>query len=357
MSFVDNLRGFISKRQPALDQIKSEDQAKLALVFPFLRHLGYDTTDPLEIVPEFTADHGVKKGEKVDVAVLVDGEPAILIECKAPGADFMSHNGQLYRYFSVTKAKFAILTDGLEYWFFSDVDEPNKMDAKPFMSINIFNASDAELKELQRFEKSSFDPSEVAESAEQLKKMSLMKGVIERELSDPSEDFIRLMSREVLVGKMTQARLVEFRGIMQKAIREYLREYLNANLKKAMDRISDDSTEVSETNYDSEELNDDAADAETQEIIKAEGEAVRIIKAVLAKSVKAERISLRPGKSYRTVILDGSTRKRIALLRFGKRKKVMEILTDETLRVSVDELESIYDYADQLREALSKNID
>ena len=44
---------------------------------------------------------------------------------------------------------------------FSDVDEPNKMDSKPFMAINIFNATDAELKELQRFEKSSFDPSEV----------------------------------------------------------------------------------------------------------------------------------------------------------------------------------------------------
>jgi len=178
MSFVDKLRSFINKRQPALTQIKSEDQAKLALVFPFLREMGYDTTDPLEVVPEFTADHATKKGEKVDVAILVEGQPAILIECKAPGSDLTAHNGQLYRYFSVTAAKFAILTNGQDYWFYSDVDEPNKMDSKPFMAINLFDATDAELKELERFEKSCFDPSEVAESAEQLKKMNLMKIVM-----------------------------------------------------------------------------------------------------------------------------------------------------------------------------------
>ena len=45
--------------------------------------LGYDVFNPLEFCPEYTADVGIKKGEKVDYAILEDGKPNILIDVKA----------------------------------------------------------------------------------------------------------------------------------------------------------------------------------------------------------------------------------------------------------------------------------
>jgi hypothetical protein len=356
MDFIENLRTFISKRAPVLDQIKSEDQAKLSLVFPFLRNLGYDTTDPNEIVPEFTSDFATKKGEKVDIAIMVNGEPAVLIECKAPGADLTAHNGQLYRYFSVTKSKFAILTNGIDYWFFSDVDEPNKMDSKPFMTINLFDASDADLQELQRFEKSNFDPTEVAESAEQLKKMSLVKNVIARELKEPSDELVRLVCREVYQGRLTQAKLEEFKLITSKAIKEHQREYLNAHLQKAIDRISEDPSEYPAKTENTSEP-DTAQEDETSGIAPIEEDALRVIKAILARDVSPERLTLRDGKAYNTLLLDGKGRKRIAIFKVGKRKNVIEILDTDTTKFSFDSIEEIYQYNEAFRNALSGQLE
>ena len=352
MTFIENLRSFISKREPVLDQIKSEDQAKLSLVFPFLRQLGYDTTDPTEVVPEFTSDFATKKGEKVDVAILINGEPAVLIECKALGADLTAHNGQLYRYFSVTKAKFAILTNGMDYWFFSDVDEPNKMDSKPFMTINLFEASDTDLQELQRFEKSVFDPTAVAESAEQLKKMNLVKNVISRELREPSDDLVRLVCREVHQGRLTQAKLEEFRSITAKAIKEHQREYLNAHLQKAIDRISDDSSYLA---HAPQETNGTEIDQENEidRITPLEEDSLKVIKAILARDISPERLSLKDGKSYNTLLLDGKARKRIAIFKFRKRRNIIEVLDADSSRFSIENIEEIYQHSDAFRNALA----
>lgn len=353
MTFIENLRSFITKRKSVLEQIKSEDQAKLSLVFPFLRQLGYDTTDPTEIVPEFTSDFATKKGEKVDVAILVDGEPAVLIECKAPNADLTAHNGQLYRYFSVTKAKFAILTNGMDYWFFSDVDEPNKMDGKPFMTINIFEASDADLQELQRFEKSTFDPSQVAESAEQLKKMNLVKNVIFRELKEPSDDLVKLVCREVYTGRLTQAKLDEFKIITTKAIKEHQREYLNAHLQKAIDRISDDSGDSKNEALDVAETHVEPADGENG-ITRLEEDALRVVKAILARDVSPGRLSLRGSKSYNTLVLDGKVRKRVTIFKFRKRKNVIEVLDEASSKFPVESEDEIYLYSEAFRNSLAR---
>jgi len=37
---------------------------------PFIDALGYDIFNPKEMVPEFTADVGTKKGEKIDYAII-----------------------------------------------------------------------------------------------------------------------------------------------------------------------------------------------------------------------------------------------------------------------------------------------
>lgn len=119
--------------------IETEEATKNAFVMPFLNNvLGYDVFDPSEVIPEFTADTGTKKGEKVDYAIIKDGEVQVLIECKKLGEPLsLKHASQLYRYFSVTNARIAILTNGVIYQFFTDLDAPNKMDEKPFLELDL----------------------------------------------------------------------------------------------------------------------------------------------------------------------------------------------------------------------------
>ena len=116
----------------------TEEAAKTALVMPFIQALGYDIFNPGEVIPEFTADVGIKKGEKVDYAICKDGKVTILVECKPASVELsINHASQLFRYFSVTEARLAILTNGVVYKFFSDIERPNKMDDKPFFTLTM----------------------------------------------------------------------------------------------------------------------------------------------------------------------------------------------------------------------------
>ncbi len=127
MDFIDHIHSLATKVQRQRGHIQTEEATKNAFVLPFIGALGYDVFDPTEVVPEFTADVGIKKGEKVDYAILQEGKPILLFECKQCGVDLdASHASQLYRYFSVTEARIAVLTNGLMYRFYTDLENPNQ---------------------------------------------------------------------------------------------------------------------------------------------------------------------------------------------------------------------------------------
>ena len=74
----------LSKRAQTVQQIaQTEEATKNALVLPFLRALGFDVFDLSQVIPEYTADVGIKKGEKVDYAVQFNGKLQYLIEAKS----------------------------------------------------------------------------------------------------------------------------------------------------------------------------------------------------------------------------------------------------------------------------------
>jgi len=111
------------------EKIATEEAVKTAVVLPLLQALGYDVFNPGEVVPEFNADVSGKKREKVDYAIIANGEVRILIECKSLSTELkLSHLSQLFRYFTVTNAMFGILTNGRRYEIYSDLDEPNILD-------------------------------------------------------------------------------------------------------------------------------------------------------------------------------------------------------------------------------------
>lgn len=134
--------------------IETEEATKHSLILPLLIALGYNVFDNNEVRPEYVADVGTKKGEKVDYVIIQNGQPTILLEAKQVGTPLNNKVvDQLFRYFSVTSAKIAILTDGVKYMFFTDSQKANIMDTEAYMIIDIKTASDEDLSRLASYHK------------------------------------------------------------------------------------------------------------------------------------------------------------------------------------------------------------
>ena len=195
MEVREKLQQFIARIPKLKESISTEEATKTSLIMSFFQLLGYDVFNPLEFIPEFTADVGIKKGEKVDYAIVIEDIPTILIECKPCSSDLNKYTSQLFRYFGTSTAKFAILTNGIQYKFFTDLEEPNKMDPSPFLTIDLLNLRDRDLNELLKFTKSNLDVDAILDSAENLKYGLLIKEWFASQLSTPDSDFIKSILR------------------------------------------------------------------------------------------------------------------------------------------------------------------
>ena len=193
MDLFEQLR-VLSARVPVLQPLtKTEEATKHALVLPFIRALGYDPFDPTEVVPEFVADVGTKKGEKVDYAVFRDGVPIMLFECKVIGTNLDDvHFSQLFRYYHVSRARIGVLTNGLVYRFFTDLEEPNKMDSKPFLEFNLLELHGPTVEEVRRFTKVGFNMDEVLGAAVELKYTKEIKRLLSEQMESPSEEIVKV---------------------------------------------------------------------------------------------------------------------------------------------------------------------
>lgn len=235
MDLIDKIKELSSRIQKQKIHIQTEEATKNAFVMPFISALGYDVFNPMEVIPEFIADSGIKKGEKVDYAIKKDNDIIILIECKWAGANLQNeHSSQLYRYFSVTEARFAILTNGIEYLFYSDIDEPNRMDSKPFFEFNILHFEDHQINELKKFTKTAFSLNDILTTASTLKYTSAIKKILEEELKNPTEQFVRFFASQIYDGRLTQQVIEQFTQIVKNARNQFINERLNERLKSAL---------------------------------------------------------------------------------------------------------------------------
>lgn len=195
MDFIDILKQFSTRIHSLKDNIQTEEATKTSLIMPFFSMLGYDVFNPNEFVPEYTTDVGIKKGEKVDYAILFDEVPTILIEAKSVNEKLSKHSSQLFRYFGTSQAKFAILTNGITYQFFTDLEDINKMDEKPFLEINMLDIKEHQVVELKKFMKSNFNIDEIFSVASDLKYSNEFKNVLANEI-EPSAEFNKTMLAE-----------------------------------------------------------------------------------------------------------------------------------------------------------------
>ncbi|WP_339727576.1 type I restriction endonuclease [uncultured Gimesia sp.] len=354
MDLIDRMKDIAARIPKQMEYTQTEEATKNAFIMPFISGLGYDVFNPLEVIPEFTSDHGTKKGEKVDYAIKKDDKIIILVECKWSGADLGKvHASQLYRYFSVTSARFAILTNGIEYQFYSDIDEPNKMDSKPFFVFNMLHFEDHQINELKKFMKSAFSLEDILTTASTLKYAGAIKKILDEELKAPSEEFVRFFASQVYEGRLTQQVVEQFTKIVKEARTQFINERINERLKTALSADQSDSTAEDVT--ESEETDEDTSSRDGIETTQDELDGFNVVKAILREVVDVSRVTMRDTKSYCGILLDDNNRKPICRLRFNTSQKYLGLFSNKNEeKVEIDNVDGIFKHAERVKAVIGE---
>lgn len=349
MDFIEELRNLSARIDKQKDLIQSEEATKNAFIMPFINLLGYDVFNPTEVVPEFIADVGTKQGERVDYAIYKDGEIIMLIECKKHSDDLSDiHASQLYRYFSVVHARIAVLTNGILYRFYTDLEEANKMDEKPFLEFDMLDIRASLVNELKRFTKPAFDLDETLIAASDLKYTREIKHIMAEQLESPTEDFIRFFLSYIYNGRQTQLIIEQFAGTIKRALNQFLNEEINQRLQSA---ITKESTAKQPVEAEEEaELTEEEVDSRIV-TTEEELEGFFIVKSIVREVVNSDRIVHRDTMNYMGILLDDSNRKPICRLHFNHSLKYLGLFDENKKqeRAQLDSMDDIYNYAEQLK--------
>lgn len=334
MDLQNQIKALAGKIEKLKDRIETEESTKHAFVMPFIALLGYDTYNPLEVVPEFTADLGLKKGEQVDYAIFQEDQPVLIIECKNWREDLNVHNSQLFRHFHVTKTRFALLTNGIEYCFYTDLENTNKMDEKPFLEFDICQVKENTIHEIAKFHKSGFDVDKILSNASSLKYIKELKRHLSKEFKELSP---------VYTGRLTEKVMAEFTELVQKAASQIISEKVSDRLNSAL-------------NKEAEVRQQEEQEPEESKIVTTEGEleAYRIVVAILRRKIPVNRIAMRDTQSYFGVLLDDNNRKPLCRFHFNGSNNYLGLLDPDKreTRHLLESLEDIYGYEEQLLEAV-----
>jgi len=353
MDFKDQIKILGDRVSKLKDQISTEEATKNAFIMPFLQSLGYDVFNPTEVVPEFISDIGLKKGEKIDYAIFMDGKPTILVECKHWSQNLSVHDGQLLRYFHVSKAKFGLLTNGINYRFYSDLVDANKMDEKPFLEFNIHEIKDNQVEELKKFHKSYFDADSIVNTASELKYTNELKQLLQQELNNPSPEFVKHFAKQVYPSNISAKILELFTNLTKKSAQQYISDLITERLKTALTK-EDESAKEQDSKVES--LSQESENK--VETTEAELEAFMIIKTILRQKIDIKRITYRDAQSYFAILLDDNNRKTICRLYLNGNKKYFVVLDEnkKEVKAEIQTLDDIFTFSDKLFE-IAENYD
>ncbi len=333
MELQNQLKALAEKINQLKDKIETEEATKTAFVMPFINILGYDIFNPTEVIPEFTADLGLKKGEKVDYAIVQNGKPILIIECKNWKQDLNVHNSQLFRYFHVSKTRFALLTNGIEYRFYSDIEEANKMDEKPFLEFDISKLKESTISEISKFHKSNFDYDKIVNNASSLKYTKEIKKILSKEFQEPSPEFVRHFATSVYSGRLTERVIEQFSDLVLKATTQFISEKVSDRLNAAL-------------NKEAEKQKEEIIEEEPKSNIvttEEELEGFQIVVAIIRRNIPKDRIVHRDTQSYFGILLDDNNRKPLCRLHLNSSEKKYISLFHENKQEVKEPIESIDD--------------
>lgn len=346
MSFKEDVADLAKRAISAQAVAQTEEATKNAIVMPFLRVLGFDVFDPTQIIPEYVADVGLKKGEKIDYACKIGDRIEYLVEAKSVSTNLRDAQfSQLFRYFHTCDANIGILTNGLHIWFFTDLEAPNKMDATPFFKFDLLSYDDNDLKELEKFHKNNFSIENIQAAASSLKYLRGAMSFIEAQWANPDEEFVRLVARGFYDGKLTGAVVEGLKPIVRRAFDDLFRQRARHKIDVAFDGGADEAIPA---------VDENKVDTTPDEL-----QGFMIIRAIAAEVAPVSRITMRDAQSYCAIMFDDNNRKPIARLHFNGKMKFVTIfgVNKEGSRHGVERIEEIFNLAGAIKDVVRSYLD
>lgn len=351
MDFADQIAQLAVRVEKMKPQLLTEEATKNALIMPFIQALGYDVFNPSEVIPEYTSDIGTKKGEKVDYAIMQKDKMIMLIECKGVNDNLTNHDSQLIRYFHTCDAKFAILTNGQLFKFYTDLEEPNKLDEKPFMEFDLLNIKEQQVSELKKFHKSNFDIDKIISTASELKYSNAIKAILNLEIEEPTEPFVRLFLSQVYQGRATASVLNQFQVIVKKSFTQWLSDKISNRLKSALEKETESDKEEAKIINETIESDDNKKNIETT---SEEVEGFLIVKSIIRAKGQLSKIQYKDNQNYFAIYYDKQTQP-VCRLHFNRAQKYIGLIDEakKEERIPINGLDDIFDYSDRLLKTVS----
>ena len=360
MDFKDQITQLAERISKQKDVIQTEEATKNAFIMPMIAVLGYDVFNPFEVVPEMDCDL-TRKGDRIDYAIKKDNATILLIECKHCGQNLDLHNTQLAKYYAASNARFGILTNGIEYRFYADLDKINIMDKNPFLIVNMLNLSDNVIEQLKKFHKSYYNESDILSTAQELQITIQIKDLLIRNFQNPGEDFTRYFIRCLNDGKSTAKQVELYKPILKKSIasviNDIISDRLNVTIKnegqEQQDKESSITSDTNHTTYGVVYSDAENGIATTQEEI----DAYNIIRSILHKYISDDKILYKDFKSYFAIGIENPSYWWICRLAFGQRNKSIYFPAEgykSQTKVNIDTIDDIFKYADKIEQCFKQ---
>lgn len=365
MDFRDQITQLSDKITKQKDNITTEEATKNSFIMPMIAALGYDVFNPFEVVPEMDCDL-TKRGDKIDYAIMKDNAPILLIECKHCRQNLDLHSTQLAKYYAASNARFGVLTNGIEYRFYADLEKQNIMDEKPFLVVNMLDLSDSDIEQLKKFHKSYYNEQDILSTAQELQITIQIKDLLNKNFQQPGDEFTRYFVKCLNDWKSSSKLIEQYRPILKKSIasviNDIIADRLNVAMKKNEDKVietvSEEGTSCEKTVETAKDLPNGIVFQDKERGIvttQEEIDAYNIVRSILRQYVDVKRIQYNDYKSYFTVNLDGSTWWWICHLYLGKRKKQFCIPKDgykSNEWIEIESIDDLFKYADKLKSSL-----
>ena len=131
IAVIETLKQRIADHGPTLRE--NETRTRMALIDPLLQALGWDTSDPGLVTPEYNV-----KGSRADYALLRQNRgPAVILEAKRLGETLsVAHRMQMISYATMLGIGYAGLTDG-DYWELYEIFRPVQLEEKRMLNVRI----------------------------------------------------------------------------------------------------------------------------------------------------------------------------------------------------------------------------
>ena len=341
MDFESRLTEHIDKLNIKKGACTNEETTKTALILPFFTLLGYDTTDPAEVMAESVSAPGGNKDQRVDYCLYSGGKAIIIVEAKPYKANLEKYSTQLANYYTCSDAKIAIITDGVKYRFYTDSVKQNIMDMVPFFDIDLTCLTQQQIDQLAGFQKEGFD-------AESITSFSAFYDFFAEQLKHPSDDLVRLFLTgcHVNTPKQTATLCDKYRPLVQKAMEACLNRIMKKSNAIAIKQFQDDGNSTAVPTAPPKQA---SSIVTTQE----ELDAFAIAQEMLSEIVPASDIGYKDRQRYMGVFYQNNISKWICRFEFKNKTKVLILprQTDPALEDrsrKLNAIEEIRQYRDDL---------